>query len=200
MYKKYLNEDIVIFKYMKKIFLVNENTKKWLIISDQIAEIYERYIRKQLNFEELKNLINEDDFFSLQKKGFIQNQDLTIVGSKNDEQYLFIIHCTNNCNMKCTYCYINKSIDNGMSEDIIISIIHKIEEKIIDQKIKKITINFHGGEPMLFFDKIMKIIIEVEKINKKNENSTKIFYRIQTNGTIMSNFILERVYAILYKV
>ena len=187
MKKEYLDKDITVFQFLKKRFLINEVDKKWLIISDKIYFLLKKYAKDKFYEKELINKINKEEFEILKNKGFFNRLNL------ENSKFLFIVHCTNDCNMECEYCYIKKEKERtGIDRKVSLKIIKLVEEKIRDKRINEITINFHGGEPMLFFSKILFIIKEVEKLKKNNENK-KIFYRIQTNGTILNEKIIEKI-------
>ena len=58
------------------------------------------------------------------------------------------IKVTENCNMKCPFCYVNQK-QNIVDVQSIVDIINKLQPN---------EIIFHGGEPLLYHDHILKII------------------------------------------
>lgn len=84
---------------------------------------------------------------------------------------------TKACNLKCKYCY---EADNIRSDDKIQdmdSIINFIYYQSKDEGACKL--NFHGGEPLIYFEKMKYIIRELnEKIHVK--------YFFTTNGMLLS--------------
>ncbi|MGM0641788.1 MAG: radical SAM protein [Thermotogota bacterium] len=90
------------------------------------------------------------------------------------------INLTNDCNLKCIYCYQENRNDEFLtkkSADKIINDIEKIKEKI--------SINFFGGEPLINFS-ILKYIVEKLKKTRKC-----LSYSITTNFTLINNNILN---------
>ncbi len=90
-----------------------------------------------------------------------------------------MILVTNNCNLRCKYCYENRSnkvIDLQIMKDAIDFILKNAEEACV---IPKIT--FFGGEPLLHFDDIMKSAIEY--VRSKNNNVILCFV---TNGLLIT--------------
>lgn len=84
---------------------------------------------------------------------------------------------TKTCNLKCKYCY---EADNIRSDDKIQdmdSIIDFIYYQCKDERACKL--NFHGGEPLIYFEK-MKYIIQ--KLDKK----IHVKYFFTTNGMLLS--------------
>ena len=80
--------------------------------------------------------------------------------------YAIYIHLTDACNLKCKYCYENKSV-----REISFDNITKIIDNEIKQKSKYTTIYFYGGEPLLKKQTIKDTIkyIESKKCKTKFE-------------------------------
>lgn len=92
---------------------------------------------------------------------------------------------TNQCNLKCRYCYEKSKSDIAMSSPMVEKIVtfilgmHRQDEKA------KIGVQFHGGEPLLNY-KNMRYAVEL--LGKKvDENS--LFFSLTTNGTLITDDI-----------
>ncbi|WP_052409939.1 radical SAM protein [Paenibacillus durus] len=95
---------------------------------------------------------------------------------------------TNACNLNCTYCYEKNKNSLQMSEETGIKAIDHFWNK---DKDGIFNINFHGGEPLLKFDLIKKI---VGHVNDKCQNDPPKFtvdFSLTTNGTLISKEIGE---------
>jgi len=88
-----------------------------------------------------------------------------------------ILYITNQCNLNCSYCFVDKS-----EEVMKIQTYKKIFEEY-KEKINSIT--FFGGEPLLQFELIKQIIEYNEK------NNYRYNYIINTNGINIDNNIIE---------
>ncbi|MDD3178231.1 MAG: radical SAM protein [Candidatus ainarchaeum sp.] len=91
--------------------------------------------------------------------------------------FVIIFKITKNCNLNCKYCYSTKN--NILIKDSVINSFCKM----VSQYNKSLQIIFHGGEPLLEFDKIKSIILKFK--NKKN-----ITFSIQTNGTLLNRSMI----------
>ncbi len=96
--------------------------------------------------------------------------------------FTFIV--TEDCNFNCTYCYKKKS-----KTYVTDSIIEKSIEFFFPYLSKECYINFYGGEPLLAFNKIKKIIYILESKNKKLKKN--FHYSITSNGSLIDNKILK---------
>lgn len=94
---------------------------------------------------------------------------------------LITIWMTTQCNLKCKYCY-EKSMsleNNEYLEECIDDVILFLNK----EEYRGSTISFHGGEPLLKFKLIKKII------NSLDSNEFK--YRLTTNGILLDSDIIE---------
>lgn len=88
---------------------------------------------------------------------------------------------TNWCNLKCKYCYAN--IKNRKLKVLLDEQIRKILD-ILSSLYEFILIEFHGGEPLLYWEKIKDIVLMYHK--RKN-----FYFGIQTNATLLTQEIIN---------
>lgn len=93
---------------------------------------------------------------------------------------LIVLNLTTDCNMKCEYCYASAGEGNNeyMTFETSLKIIDELR-RINDNK--EIKVLFHGGEPLLCFDIIKKIIEHYKRLLVHD----KIDYYIQTNCVLL---------------
>lgn len=142
------------------------------------------YIEREIEGEKyFINIENMSKIFSQIPDDFDENYNPKFSERKINYFVLFI---TNNCNMRCSYCF-EKGNTNGkqMTFSTLEAIIEFINESTwVDNEI---CIRFFGGEPLLRISFIEKAI---EKITQELPNK-KIKFNIFTNGTIYSNKVLK---------
>jgi len=96
-----------------------------------------------------------------------------------------ILKITNKCNLRCIYCYRE---DNLGIKDMEF----KIAKNAIDYILKnddRLKLQFTGGEPLLNF----KLIEKVVDYCRDGYPDKNISYAIQTNGTLLEEDIIERI-------
>ena len=95
------------------------------------------------------------------------------------------------CNLKCPYCYWFKDAEvyklpRIMSKNTEEMFIRRLHDHIIENKIDKIGIVFHGGEPMVYTKKRFSQLADgILKI--ANNTSCVITLSITTNGTLIDD-------------
>ena len=104
------------------------------------------------------------------------------------------IWLTENCNLKCRYCYEGqeKGKRKFAISDIaaLISFVEREMFESTEQK-DKVIISFHGGEPLLELQAMKYIISDLDKIAAKRNIS--IVYEVTTNGNVNELEFLEYI-------
>lgn len=137
-----------------------------------------------------QQLPNDDLMFKLHQRGFIRDKKADFCIKKiNTCPNFFLINLTNNCNLRCKYCFRN--IEHLKKDEIEDSQLKSICEYILqhceEQRIRKFSIQFWGGEPLLLFDKIKYVqdFFLNYGINPQ--------FIIETNGTLLNKKIANEL-------
>lgn len=97
-------------------------------------------------------------------------------------------HITNQCNLRCTYCYIYKT-PNKMSRKTAQLAINKIFSSAKKQGYKKITFKFAGGEPLLELRQLLHVINQARLLGKKN--NIDLDFVVITNGVLLTKKVCQ---------
>lgn len=93
------------------------------------------------------------------------------------------------CNIECTYCYWFRDDSvyekpKVLTEEAEIAVVKKLEEHINRYTLKKFSILFHGGEPLLIGKKrFVKLVDRLKEVEHRTKCS--IHLSITTNGTLI---------------
>lgn len=99
----------------------------------------------------------------------------------------FALWTTTACNMQCTYCYEgNNKESQFMSQEVMNQALGFIKSITNSRQDEEIIVDFHGGEPLLQFNLIRKVVEEL-----RNKFKDKVAFGITTNGTIMTDEIAD---------
>lgn len=94
------------------------------------------------------------------------------------------IYTTNACNFRCSYCtqeHVTKVLKNHVVDQIIDLI------DVISSKVKRLEVNWFGGEPLLQYDKIRQIMTAAQ--NSCADNHCILSSFITTNGYLLTEEI-----------
>ncbi len=94
---------------------------------------------------------------------------------------LINLYVTTKCNLRCSYCYVDKSEQRDMDNCYIDYIPAFINKMIHANNDNMVIINFFGGEPLLRREFIENIITKIE-----DEITVDKKYIITTNGTLLT--------------
>ena len=99
-----------------------------------------------------------------------------------------VINVTDNCNLDCVYCsrQCTRKSSKNMDEELLRKILKKAADYSSKRKIL-LTIQFHGGEPLIVFDKIIK---SIDALTMKEKSFLK--FRIQSNGVLINDEIIKK--------
>ncbi|QES91064.1 radical SAM/SPASM domain-containing protein [Rhizosphaericola mali] len=188
----------IFFPYEDNIIAFNSFSSEFIILDPLLYDMYEACFKLQ-KFDDLKELHN--DFFNfLVSKEFLVNQDLDEVGRvkeysyniDNDEStYELHINPTMNCNFKCWYCYETHIKDSKMSSDTISHVINHVQNIYRERKkLKHLNIGWFGGEPLLYYKKVVLPILET--IHSLSLEKEIIFTSsITTNGLLIDEDVIS---------
>lgn len=109
----------------------------------------------------------------------------------NERLENLILQVTQQCNLRCSYCvysgkYINRTHNNSvMSYELACRAVDFFMQHNL--LVEKSTIGFYGGEPLLQFELIKKIVNYV----KKNYANRSIQFNTTVNGTLMKKNVVD---------
>ncbi|MGA6119786.1 radical SAM protein [Sphingobacterium anhuiense] len=154
------NNKYVLFNALQNHFLYLNPLIKELIDAcrahDDIAGL-EKLHPTLFNVLKEKGFIVENDYNELQEVISIREK----VDLENETFFHLTINPTMNCNFSCWYCYESHEKNSKMEFETIEKIKAFIESKInASSKIKKFHIAWFGGEPLLYFGRVIVPIIE----------------------------------------
>ncbi|MDE6285773.1 MAG: radical SAM protein [Muribaculaceae bacterium] len=83
--------------------------------------------------------------------------DLDAFIARNDNHasvFHLPINPTLNCNFRCWYCYENHQAGSMMGEEVLGSVLNLITRVVKRPGLKRLSLSFFGGEPLMYFDKV----------------------------------------------
>jgi uncharacterized protein len=146
--------------------VMNKTDNPSIEASEQLAEILEEANKNAYDVKSRYTSARSDQDLSL---GFL---------------WLGIAHC---CNLNCSYCFANK--DNYLKDSKSLMDFNTAK-RAIDFLLEKrdgrteLSILFFGGEPLMNFDIILKVLDYAEK--KEKQLGLKFSFGLTTNGTLLT--------------
>ncbi|MEL7567446.1 MAG: radical SAM protein [Dehalobacterium sp.] len=96
----------------------------------------------------------------------------------------YTFHLTNNCNMACTYCYVDKHNVVLMERETAV----KAVNLAADEK-KSVGIIFFGGEPLMHKNLIYETVEYCKWMEKRH--NCRFHYKVTTNGLLLDEAFME---------
>lgn len=111
---------------------------------------------------------------------------------RSSGEYTITINPTLACNMSCWYCYESHKNMPAMSADVKQSVLLLIDKLLADNKLKRLNLSFFGGEPLLYFDKVVVDIINHAKMQCKAFDA-KLSIHFTTNAYLLTDNVLKQL-------
>jgi uncharacterized protein len=186
------------FNYEDKKIGYNAFSNEFVLLDPELYELLTATIREE-NFKEL-NEIHPDFYTHLIEKGFfIENEVDEIENVKklvqeididNETRYQLTVNPTMNCNFKCWYCYETHIKASKMSKETILSVTKFVDNLLIEKdKLEDFHLSWFGGEPLLYFDKTVKPILQ-DIYPKMKEKGIYFSSGFTTNGLLINQKML----------
>ncbi|MGB9622521.1 MAG: radical SAM protein, partial [Candidatus Bathyarchaeia archaeon] len=193
--------NLVFLRKGSKGICLNPDNGSWMIMSEKVYDFL-----KSVRGKEVEQVLSCKSFSRNEVKrimltaynfGLCSLNGKWVVEPEYWKQYcgllprLLILKTTNACNLACKYCYAKTAAHTpAFSVDV------KLAENVVSQMITMnkgskslpIHVNFHGGEPLLFKNKIIEI---VERIRSHGLSKKEVEFSIQTNGVLLDEEIIE---------
>ncbi len=179
------------------LLVYNPLTEKGITVLNKEAAFLFKLINGKRTIKDIQSIAKQKDP-TVKIKDIISifnnfiSSEIAYIHSPKNKKALFYkkpthlgvwLHITNQCNLRCTYCYVHKTSDS-MNEN---SAKKSLEKIIFDAKkhlFKKITIKFSGGECLLKLPLILDLIHLGKKLS--NEAKIDIEFVILTNGVLLT--------------
>lgn len=189
-------------KFSKYNYIIHLNNSKIIFntASDGLIlmspELYSVFDRTE-NPDKL-NKIHPDFYKSLVDKKFIVENGIdeyeTVLNAIKKETeskcYHITVNPTLSCNFNCWYCYQSHIANSCMNDSILSATTKFIRNTLIDDDTEKIVLSFFGGEPLLYYNKIVRPIIESSLSDSKKIGKQIDFY-MTTNGYLLSKNVVD---------
>lgn len=107
-------------------------------------------------------------------------------------EFTVTVNPTLACNMKCWYCYETHRNMPAMGTEVKRAVIALVRKQAASENIHKIILSFFGGEPLLYFDKVVADIIN-EAAQACEEKGVVLSIHFTTNAYLLTERILEQL-------
>ncbi len=188
-----------VVPYQDKVVLYNAFSNQFLLVEPMLQQLMEA--AKAASDAEGLATYHPRFYEVLWKKGFIVEdgtdevdkvRQLSEMVDKNDSFYHLVINPTMNCNFKCWYCYETHIKDSKMTQPTLENIKRHIAS-VLQQKpeLKALHIDWFGGEPLLYFDKVIDPLLSYTTALCK-ERDIQFASSFTTNAFLINDSMIER--------
>ncbi|MBQ7358470.1 MAG: radical SAM protein [Lachnospiraceae bacterium] len=159
----------------EETLLLNIDTGVW-----KIDPKYNQLFEETLDTKKMDVFVDTSLFRKLQEDDLLE---IAVDDNRDNAFRLLILETSERCNMRCKYCFEDaKTRGANMNTDTAI----KAFKKFISLEAcgDSICIEFNGGEALLNFEMIKKVVPQM--VEGAKSAGKKIKFTIQTNGTLLT--------------
>lgn len=176
------------------VIVLNGLTEASFRIGEKNADVFKAIIESPDKFvEDFKPFIDK-----MKGEGFIIEDDFNeeeVVRNKYDyirhgEEYMVMILPTYQCNLRCWYCTQDHA-DGWMSDETVKRIKKRLEKGLRQDAIRRLSISWFGGEPLLAYDRVVEISRWAKELAE--ELGKEFGAVITTNGTLLNRKRVEEL-------
>lgn len=171
-------DDIFVFtnESNKYSFLLNKNGCSMIVDEELLNSIKRKNIEENLKFKMLQHGLAK-----------LKNPKISTSKEKNKNIY-FIIDVTKKCNFNCLYCFRNLDDNRIIENDKLRDICSYILDITKKRKLKNVTVQVWGGEPLLAIDKLEFVY------NFFKDTDIMLKIDIETNGSLITDSIAKKLF------
>lgn len=149
---------------------------------------------KTVNEKEIKEVFNDIETLKRENKLFTEDsfEDKAFdFKNRNTVIKALCLHVAHTCNLNCEYCFASQGKYHG--ERALMSF--EVGKRAIDFLIensgsrRNLEVDFFGGEPLMNFDVVKKIVEYARSIEKKHNKNFR--FTLTTNGVAINDEVIE---------
>ena len=149
---------------------------------------------KTVNENEIKEVFNDIETLKRENKLFTEDsfEDKAFdFKNRNTVIKALCLHVAHTCNLNCEYCFASQGKYHG--ERALMSF--EVGKRAIDFLIensgsrRNLEVDFFGGEPLMNFDVVKKIVEYARSIEKKHNKNFR--FTLTTNGVAINDEVIE---------
>ena len=137
-----------------------------------------------------------DDVAELKASGQLFSEDIyadkaDVLKNKNSDIKALCLHVAHTCNLNCSYCFAAQGKYQG--ERALMSF--EVGKRALDFLIensgnrKNLEVDFFGGEPLMNFDVVKKLVEYARSIEKEHNKNFR--FTLTTNGVLIDDDVID---------
>lgn len=137
-----------------------------------------------------------DDVAELKASGQLFSEDIyadkaDVLKNKNSDIKALCLHVAHTCNLNCSYCFAAQGKYQG--ERALMSF--EVGKRALDFLIensgnrKNLEVDFFGGEPLMNFDVVKRLVEYARSIEKKHNKNFR--FTLTTNGVLIDDDVID---------
>ncbi|WP_073196108.1 thioether cross-link-forming SCIFF peptide maturase [Caloranaerobacter azorensis] len=187
-----------MFQMNGKNIVLDVNSGAVHVVDEIVWDIIKLYEDKSLELiiDDLKNKYDESDIVEAYKEIqtlvdnellFTKEEELDINYNPQNIVKALCLHVAHDCNLKCEYCFASQGDFKGQRLLMPLEVGKRALEFLVENSgnRKNLEVDFFGGEPLMNFDVVKKLVEYGRELEKKYNKRFR--FTITTNGILLND-------------
>lgn len=193
MKKSYYN---LMFEKQNCVLCYNSASNQYIVLSKEIYNDFrnDSYTLFKENHSAMcdkliqKGFLVDDDMDELSNIRYL-NRMSTI---RANRRYFLVIYPTQDCNLKCWYCYEEHLKGSKMSAEVMDRLVAHIDRKLANNEMDYLHVTFFGGEPLLYFDDVVyPLVRRMAELCQAHDVPYNMFFI--TNASLINEEMIQKL-------
>lgn len=180
---------IIVVRHAGYVICYNAFTNTLLCVSNNVYQAFEELdaVKFKMKYEKHYSAFLQNGFYIDDERNELDeirfNYKQEAFG--HNRNFRLMVFPTQDCNLKCWYCYENHKPNTKMEHVVMENVIRYASNVIAKVEIESFVLSFFGGEPLLFFDEIAyPLSVRIKKMC--DESGIRFTTFFVTNGTFVT--------------
>ncbi len=174
-------------------------------VAYDVIEMYEHCDQNEIKkkmLEKYKDITESDldelftDIETLKEQGKLFTEDIYEnrsfdLKARNTEIKALCLHIAHTCNLTCDYCFASQGKFSGERGLMSFEVGKRAIDFLIENsgKRRNLEVDFFGGEPLMNFDVVKKIVEYARSIEKEHNKNFR--FTLTTNGVLIDDDVID---------
>ncbi len=173
------------------IILMYEKSDKEKIISEMLKKYKND---KSVNMQEILDVFSDIEELKAQKKLFtndIYENKAFDFKNRNTVIKALCLHVAHTCNLNCEYCFASQGKYHGDRALMSFEVGKRAIDFLVENSKgrRNLEVDFFGGEPLMNFDVVKKIVEYARSIEKEHDKNFR--FTLTTNGVGINDEVID---------
>lgn len=163
--------------------------------SELVLKLSNKYAQQNIDKSEIEECYEQVAFLEKEGKLFARDTFENMAGKLKEKTSGVIkalcLHVAHTCNLNCSYCFASQGKYHGDRAVMSYEVGKRALDFLVENsgKRRNLEVDFFGGEPLMNFDVVKKLVAYARSIEKEKNKNFR--FTLTTNGVLIDDDVIE---------